>query len=243
MKTERKIYLAAVLLLIAAFAGVALWFRSTQGHFVVTGSAVAGFQAAVDSPDAAAPNFSEPEEEERAKPAPSARSLAADSALVARIGEAGNRLLFANDVLTKVTILEVYKGDGALVGTKAWVYEPVAVRTTKTNAAEWSGSITLPSGYVLMQEGAEYIAFLTPYEQPEGYVYSEREKATYLLTGRQYGKYPLEFEMPREVKTEYSEDFLYGEIAGYALYTPNKAILERYQAVYEQVKAAYLSGR
>lgn len=229
MKTERKIYLAAVLLLIAAFAGVALWFRSTQGHFVVTGSSVAGFRASVNGPS---------EEEERAKPAPSAQSLAASSTLVARASCVGNRTLLQDDVLTEMTILEVYEGDGALAGTTVWVYEPVMVNLFPQNRF-----VAVDDGYLLMQEGAEYIACLTPYEQPEGYVYSEREKATYLLTGRQYGKYPLEFEMPREVKTEYSEDFLYGEIAGYALYTPNKAIQERYQAVYEQVKAAYLSGR
>lgn len=234
MKTERKIYLAAVLLLIAAFAGVALWFRSTQGHFVVTGSAVAGFRASVNGPS---------EEEERAKPAPSAQSLAASSTLVARASCVGNRTLLQDDVLIEMTILEVYEGDGALAGTTVWVYEPVEIRLAPTNMTVSGGNIAVRQGYLLMQEGAEYILFLTPYEQPEGYVYSEREKATYLLTGRQYGKYPLEFEMPREVKTEYSEDFLYGEIAGYALYTPNKAIQERYQAVYEQVKAAYLSGR
>ena len=229
MKLGRNIILAITCALAVCFLATAFWMRGSITHFVMTDDSLAGLNAAPggegQSLDGLPPGFD-------------FAMLRESSDLVARVGNPRNHTVYDMGVLTEVTVKEVYKGDQALAGESVYIHEPSSV-----NPYGQHPSVLVNGGYLFMQEGGEYIVFLTFYEQPEGYAYTARDRATYLLTAQQFGKYPLELNLPETV--DYGETagaLTYGEIAQYSLFTQEKGTVALFQKLYEDVAAHYLAA-
>ena len=228
MKIGRKTVLMIACALAVCFIATALWLRASVTHFEMTDASLAGLSAAPGGRG------------QLTNELPSGFNLSMmreKSDLIVRVGDPRNHIIYDEGVLTEVTVREVYTGDVALAGKSIYVHEPSDV-----NPYGQRPSVLVNGGYLFMQEGEEYVLFLTFYEQPEGYAYTERDRRTYLLTAQQFGKYPMELNLPEVV--DYGErpgELAYGEIARYSLFTSDEKAAALYGELYEEIAANYLA--
>ena len=108
------------------------------------------------------------------------------SDLIVRAKATDDRSFAYSSILTKAMITEVYKGDQSLKSQGIYVYEymfpDLMLMLSHNNGGD---------GYNIMNTGAEYYLFLNLRPMPDGYIYSEKDRKTFLLTNVHLGKYKV----------------------------------------------------
>ncbi len=106
------------------------------------------------------------------------------SDLIVKVQATDDRSFLFSCILTKVTVLDVFKGNQSLKSSDIYVYEWAQIDAT---------NFLLPNGtYNIMNTGDAYYLFLNRMPMPQGYNYSPKEMKTYLLANVYMGKYNVE---------------------------------------------------
>lgn len=106
------------------------------------------------------------------------------SDVVVKVQATDDRSFLYSSILTKVTVLDVFKGDQRLKSSDIYVYEWAQIDTMY---------FLQPNGtYNIMNTGDTYYLFLSRLPMPQGYNYTLKEMKIYLLTNVYMGKYNVE---------------------------------------------------
>ncbi len=103
------------------------------------------------------------------------------SDVIVKVQATDERSFLYSSILTKVTVLDVYKGDQQLKSGDIYVYEWAQV--------DAMNFLLLNGTYNIMNTGDSYYLFLSRLPMPRGYNYTPKEMRTYLLTNVYMGKY------------------------------------------------------
>ena len=148
------------------------------------------------------------------------------------------KVLFARTILSRVKVLDVYKGKDITAGDNLYIYEPCNIQFGK---AELYDSY---DGYIFMHKAREYVLFLKKLNVPEGYRYRGKEKISYVLTSMAFGKYPVQAYGHTEVIDEdrvnpYIADktIKFAEIKDMDLIAIRMETLKKYNEIKEQLIA------
>lgn len=155
------------------------------------------------------------------------KDLYDSSDLVVKVRATSERKAKYESMLTKVKVLDVYKGDNALLDQDIYVYEHTNLLYTDEGF-----KLDISMQCNLMQVDREYYLLLEFFKQPEGYKYDSVSSRTYLLHNICYGKFSdLEYADLPDINIE--EGITYGEVSGLdVLYNPKDdkdKILDYYQ--------------
>lgn len=155
------------------------------------------------------------------------------SALIikAKLTEGSTREIYQECILSKIEILNVYKGDVSK-GAEVNLFEPV-------NCTGIKGQLLLSEGYVPMQQGQEYILFLTPLKNSRfgsgDYVYIPST-----LTYSKYNFNNNSVKFFKDVRIEQGEAvYEYVKIMNENIYCSDKNVFNRYSKIKAVTMKAY----
>jgi len=156
------------------------------------------------------------------------------SEIVVRIKNTGEREYLYKTVLSKVEIIDVYKGKEKLnIDNKyIYVYEPSFFNFEKEYYMA-VGAITI------MRKNEQYILFLNRKDFPQKYKKSDKEKNEFVLaTNNSLSKYLISEEYQKEIV---SNDLKYGEIKEYEVMVSRKEDLDFYNKLKSSVLKEYVN--
>ena len=161
------------------------------------------------------------------------------SDLIVRVIPTDDRkVLFARTILSRVKVLDVYKGKDIISSDNLYVYEPCSIQCGKYEL------YISYDGYIFMHKAREYVLFLKKLNAPEGYKYRGKEKISYVLTSMAFGKYSVQAYGHTEVIDEdrvnpYVADktIKFAEIKDMDLITIRMETLKKYNEIREQLIA------
>lgn len=164
------------------------------------------------------------------------QELEKESDTIVRVSGAKNRAMKFENLLTELEVKEVYKGD--VNSDKIWVYEPLNITVYPE-----SNYIYLQWCYNLMEEDEDYILFLKFREMPEGYNYSDKDKATFLLSHVAYSKITVNdpiFPQALKGNSAPSERDKYKDMKQYTLITMDPLVKAKYNEIRDMSLKKYL---
>lgn len=169
------------------------------------------------------------------------------SDLIVKVIPTHDRKVLLQTILSRVKVLNVYKGKDIIAGDNIYVYEPCSILYKKKNMVTYGvfrPSYTSYDGYILMRKGKEYILFLKKLKAPKGYRYRGKEKMSYVLTSMTFGKYPVQAYGHTEVIEEdrvnpsiADKTIKFAEIKDMDLIAIRTKILKKYNEMKEQLIA------
>lgn len=145
--------------------------------------------------------------------------LKQDSCLVVKVKTLDERKIKYKTMLSKVKILEVYKGDKNLVNEEVEVYEAVFPEQRSNNLISYNGCIP-------MVNDNEYILFLKSPIPSEGY--NEKE---YMYTSDKFAKYSLK----ENDCFIYNKDIKFNEVSSYNIILSDEIDIEIYKSIKDEV--------
>jgi len=157
------------------------------------------------------------------------------SKAIVHVRYVGERKYLNKTVLSKVEVIEVYKGQESIdmKDKYIYVYEPSFFNFEKEY-------YMIVGAYTLMNENQEYILFLNNKSFPEAYKQSEKEKKEYVLTTNDsLSKYLISKEYQKNIIPNNS-DYKYGEIKKYEVATQNAEQLKLYNDCKSDVLKKYV---
>ena len=101
--------------------------------------------------------------------------------LIVKVKATNDRAFSFQSILTKVVVLEVYKGDQSLKSDEIYVFEWAEIGLLN--------EVLSREGYNIMNAEDAYYLFLSRRPMPDGYLYTEKDEKTYLLANVYLGKY------------------------------------------------------
>lgn len=154
--------------------------------------------------------------------------LEESSVLIIRCQPEKDRLVRENNVLTKVKVLEVIKGDKTIENKEIDVFEPISfmIRTK---------AVIANKGYNYMQDGKEYLLFLKKRKLIDGY---KEQDSAFILTDELLGKY-CSNEKIELLPEESSDRFSLADVSEYAVLTSNEETLEMYSQFTNRILQIY----
>ncbi|WP_223066068.1 hypothetical protein [Paenibacillus caui] len=167
-----------------------------------------------------------------------AGELEKQSALIVKAKVTEDRKNYSHAVRSGVQVLEVYKGNGSLKGSKIYIFEPS--NFLDTNYFSFGG-------YQLMQTGKEYILFINPLKKPKHYSYKNDEAISYMPVSSHYGKFPLQ-EAPGSGKLrvltqeELDQGVPYSQIKDWDILTMKEGILKTYMKIKQDVLSTLVNS-
>ena len=129
--------------------------------------------------------------------------------IIVKAEATNDRAFEYRSILNKMIVTEIYKGDQSLISSEIYVYEYM-YPDFQLMLQTYSGG----DGYNIMNTGDEYYLFLSRRPMPDGYIFTEKDKKTYLLTNVHMGKYKvvvckdMKVLTPSEVIIEDTREFL-----------------------------------
>lgn len=156
--------------------------------------------------------------------------LKEESDVIVKVRASIERLNYMRAILSRVDVLEVYKGSDVKKGDHIYLYEP-----SNFSAASF---YYVMGGYNIMQSGQEYIVFLKHLKIPEGYRYKGNEAVSFVPISTYYGKYPMNgIGTPNLINEDLIKKgaITYDDVKDFDLITTNKDILAKYNAFKEEV--------
>ncbi len=154
------------------------------------------------------------------------------SNVILRVTPTEERSNLAQSVLSKVKVIEVYKGKDIKKGEFVYIHEP----------NQFANEVYMSTnGYNLMTEGNEYIVFLKHLTIPENYTYKGQEEKTFVFVSSQFGKYSLNLKQNMLINREKAVDLSipYNEIKEQDILTTDSLVLEKYNIMRENVYKAF----
>ena len=127
--------------------------------------------------------------------------------LVVKVRATAERKAEYQSLLTKVNVLEVYKGDHALLNQDIYIYEYAGIFMV-----DGAFTISLTENCNLMQAGHDYYLLLNFLKRPSGYRYDAVSSRTYLLNNVSYGKFSDRKYSSDHSAPEYEQGMPYGKI-------------------------------
>lgn len=172
---ERRWYMAALAALVVGGFAFAAFFRANIPVFDFSNGSILSYEF-----DMSTIRLYEATSQ-------SAQELLDASEAVVSVRATGVRTFTNDDILSEVTVEQVYKGDSVKRGDTLLIFEPITV--SGTNEVGYDFNFYGLSN--LMAAGNSYILPLRFFERPEEYRYSEEDKRMYLLTDPYYGPFPV----------------------------------------------------
>ncbi|MBO8170240.1 MAG: hypothetical protein H0Z35_13855 [Thermoanaerobacteraceae bacterium] len=169
------------------------------------------------------------------------QQLKKEAEYVLKIKKIGESKYQYQTVLSKVQVINVYKGDQSLVGKYIYIYEP-SFFDFKNKFYFVTG------GYNIMLSNKEYIVFLNKRKFPEGYKPDAVEQNSFLFTtnngsSNALGKYLLNNNFQSEVLDLSNERYIqYDDIRDLEVIATEKDQLEYYNNFKKQVLESYLES-
>jgi hypothetical protein len=123
------------------------------------------------------------------------------SDVIVKVRLTNERLNHMRAILSKVNVLDVYKGNDVQKGDSIYIYEP---------SNFFASSYYVMGGYNIMHEDQAYIVFLKHIKIPEGYRYKGNEAISFIPVSTYYGKYPVKsaesaIVIPKEKEVSYTQ--------------------------------------
>lgn len=160
----------------------------------------------------------------------SMEELAEISELIVRVRLMDDRKFLHLTILSKVDVIDVYKGDKLLKGKSIYIYEPAFINSR-------SKLYFAISGYSIMKKNSEYVLFLNKKVFPEGYRPDNIEGFSYLITTNSaLGKYSIGYNRQESIlNTEENKNLTYNDIVEYEVIVDNRKYLELYNTLKMEV--------
>lgn len=160
------------------------------------------------------------------------------SDLIVKVIPTDDRKVLFGTMLSRMKVLDVYKGKDITAGDNLYVYEPCDIQCGKYEL------YISYDGYIFMHEAREYVLFLKKLNAPEGYRYRGKEKISYVLTSMAFGKYPVQAYGHTEVIDEdrvnpfiADKTIKFAEIKDMDLIAIRMETLKKYNEIKEQLIA------
>lgn len=160
------------------------------------------------------------------------------SDLIVKVIPTDDRKVLFGTMLSRMKVLDVYKGKDITAGDNLYVYEPCDIQCGKYEL------YISYDGYIFMHKAREYVLFLKKLNVPEGYRYRGKEKISYVLISMTFGKYPVQAYGHTEVIDEdrvnpYIADktIKFAEIKDMDLIAIRMETLKKYNEIREQLIA------
>ncbi|MFL0194080.1 hypothetical protein ACJDU8_00525 [Clostridium sp. WILCCON 0269] len=161
------------------------------------------------------------------------------SILIAKVRptDPNQRLNLLQTILTKVEILNVYKGNYKK-GEKIYIYEPSYISLLyKTKQSTYASF----NCYNLMLNDKEYIVFLKKPKYPNGYKLKDREKISFMFINPLLGKYSVDSDKNTSLLSkEELNKIKYGSIKKYDIVTTSKETLDKYNIFRDGIEKQYI---
>lgn len=161
--------------------------------------------------------------------------LEQNSDIIVLVKPTASRINYSQSILTKVEVLDVFKGEQARDLDYIYIYEP-------SNFIDNNLYSSL-SGYNIMQSDKAYIFFLEKLKVPNGYIYKKNEEITFKPTSTLYSKYPIDaLDETIIINQQMLEKELitYEQVKNYGINTTETLILDKYKSFYKDVKSKFV---
>lgn len=150
------------------------------------------------------------------------------SDVIVKVRATDDRQMISQTILSKVEILDVYKGANLKEGDAIYIYEPNYFI---------NNSYTAMYGYNLLVNNNEYVFFLKKLKVPDGYKYKGKEKISYMPVSTIYSKYATNGEAKTEVVNteELNLKFSFEMVEDMDIIIDDENILGKYNKMKEAV--------